>query len=199
MFFSRKKGLEDDEDELGAAARAVIYSFTDDVDSGAAYWMEAYAVGRDVLHAIRGGDTFLDVRVVATSADRQSALDRRAMIWNKILSTEVLLSVPSGHVLPQTVEALRDTRQPVIIGMRCMQLHPVVQKNRIVLTDDDVTSSVICGVIFGKLRSQDFQNWVTAFEELFRRSPFVGTRLDRLLDYAFFLEFYDVPVDRCCE
>ena len=40
MFFRVKKSLADDEDELGAVARAVIYSFTDDVDSGAAYWLK---------------------------------------------------------------------------------------------------------------------------------------------------------------
>ena len=40
MFFRVKKSLADDGDELGAVARAVIYSFTDDVDSGAAYWLK---------------------------------------------------------------------------------------------------------------------------------------------------------------
>ena len=87
----------------------------------------------------------------------------------------------------------------MILAMQCMQLHPVVQKDILTFTGDDLTSAVVCAIHLGKFRSPDVHAWVTAFELRFGRPPFAGTRLERLLDYAIFLESYDVPIDRCSE
>lgn len=44
---------------------------------------------------------------------------KRSRPKDKVVLTR--LSVPSGHVLPQAVASLRDTRQPVIFGMGSAQ------------------------------------------------------------------------------
>ena len=80
-----------------------------------------------------------------------------------------------------------------------MQLHPVVQKDSILLEHPTGVSAVACATLLVELRPTDMQAWVTALERQCQRATLPGSSLDRMLDHAMFLGSHDVPIDRCSE
>jgi hypothetical protein len=56
------------------------------------YWLEASAAARDAQWDFESKDVFLGMRGVATTADKQPAVDQRAAQWSRILSEHVLVS-----------------------------------------------------------------------------------------------------------
>lgn len=197
--FSKKNKDDEDAELLGDAARKVLMDATDDAAGGDVYWLESYAIARDILQKFRNGDRFEGIRVVAADARDQTSLDSRASKWTDLLSTSVKVGVPPSHAMPASVAELVGKDLPVITAMRAMQLHEVVQKDTVKLKDRSRESDAVCGTLLGKFRSVDLKSWVKDFETFFGRSPFQGSVLDRLLDFAIFQHSFDVPVDRNSE
>ena len=109
------------------------------------------------------------------------------------------MDVPASHKMPESLAELAGTSVSVFVAMRAMQLHPVVQKDRITLKDTSQVADVSCGTLLGKCCSTDVQASVSDFEAVMKRSTFQGSALERMLDFAILQESYDVPVNRNSE
>ena len=108
------------------------------------------------------------------------------------------MDVPASHKMPEYVAELDGRSVSILVAMRAMQLHPVVQKDRITPKDTSQVADVSCGTLLGKCCSTDVQASVSDFEAVMKRSTFQGSALERMLDFAI-QESYDVPVDRVSE
>ena len=124
---------------------------------------------------MRNTDILDSITVVAEDPREQASLHVRAAKWKNILSTEVSVDVPTSHKRPESVAELVGTNVSVLVAMRAMQLHPVVQKDRITLKDTSQVADVSCGTLLGKCCSTDVQASVSDFEAVMKRSTFQGS------------------------
>ena len=111
----------------------------------------------------------LKVKVSLSGTAMADILERLSIDIASLLNREIQLQVKRDIA----AKVAHHTQAPVpgITAMQCMRLHNV-EPDKWTLMESDKTSYITNSVLFGRLRSRDYQVWLALFQDTFKRDPF---------------------------
>jgi len=121
-------------------------------------------------------------------------LERLSIDIASLLNREIQLQVKRDIA----AKVAHHTQAPVpgITAMQCMRLHNV-EPDKWTLMESDKTSYITNSVLFGRLRSRDYQVWLALFQDTFKRDPFCDKHWRE--DINFWKRTYVVDFNRACD
>ena len=168
--------------------------------------LEAYMLGRQLQISLKPGavSRLLSVECVVSEVTAGfSPTCSQADIWMEILNRPCSVKVRGEATnLPPAPRTLIDKPITALTLMSLMQLHPVVPYGEEILQlSPDATFSAVVfnGVMYGRLRSQDYISWMNTFRSKTGRWPF-DREVSFKKDVHCFIDTYQVEtLNRACQ